>query len=188
MKYKNRLVRDNVAGLLEDKGFVVNKEKFDTNKYKTNLYSLFLLQVKESKAIESSDTKSKQHLEEIYAEMLEIIRTIAKVEKIPSTDINFNKTTSPADWYKKLMPKKLQLKLAQANLLDKFNELLIIKNKEVKTTQLQEIVTGFKEVLNAHEIGFNQVELKRRDMFKKLGGYSQGVYIKGVSKSVTRQV
>ncbi len=188
MKYNNRLVRDNVAGLLENKGYSVNSENLDTKRFKINLYSLFLLLVKESKTINTADEKSKQKLQEIYADMLEVIRAIAKAEKISAKDINFEKTSTPIDWYKKIMPKRLRLYLAQTNLLNKFDQLLIIKNTEVKTSQLQEIVSDFKEVLNAQDISFNQVELKRRDMFKKLGGYSQGVYIKGASKSVTRQV
>ena len=188
MKYKNRLVRDNITGLLENKGFSVNSERLDTNRFKINLYSLFLLQIKESKELNTDDEKSKQKLQEIYADMLEIIKTIAKVEKISAKDISLEKSPKPIDWYKKLMPKSLRLKIAQTDLLNQFDEFLVIKNQEVKTSQLQEIVTDFKNVLNAQEISFNQVELTRRDMFKKFGGYSQGVYIKGYSKSAAKQL
>lgn len=185
MKYKDRLVRDNVTNLLEDRGFTVNKEKLDERKYKLGLYSLFVDLFKESKVID--DNKSVE-LCEIYADMLEIIKTIAKADQIHVKDIIGEKESSPIDWYTQSMPDKIRLYLARTNLLNKFYQLLSIKNKEVRLSQLKELIKDFKEVLNAHHVGFNQVELKRRDRLKNLGGYSQGVYINSVEKDVTQQV
>ena len=74
-----------------------------------------------------------------------------------------------------------RLKMARVDLLQKFYEFLSLKTEAVKD-QLKDMLNSFKQLVDAHKISFAKVEQVRRQISKKLGGFSKGVYIESVLK------
>jgi len=179
MKKCNKLVRDNVSELLQEQGFnKINQTKIKGKKYKAELYSLFLAEYKET----LEKDKSAQ-LQIHYAEMLEVVRTLMIASKTDINDITTDNNQT-MEWYKKASPSKRKLGEARIDLLQKFYELLNMKTEAIKD-QLGDILKSFKQLVETHKVSFVKVEQTRRTMFKKLGGYSKGVYLESVSKTST---
>ncbi len=175
MENCNRIVRDGVTDKLQSQGFKTEFKKLKGEKYKNALYSLFLVEYKETF---NKDLVSQ--LKVHYAEMLEIIRTLMVVTKTKIQDININKNQH-IQWYQNSSPAKEKLINSRIDLLQKFDELLLCKTEATKD-QLEDILSSFNQLVLAHKLSFVQVEQLRRTMFNKLGGYSKGVYLISVAK------
>ena len=176
MQKYNKLVRDNVAGLLKHQGYQeVKGRKLKGKKYKAELYSLFLQEYKET-----LDKDKPQQLQVHYADMLEVVRTLMVATKTNIKDIDFAKS-QPIDWYQKISPSKQKLANARLDLLLKFDELLQMKTEAIRD-QLGDILKSFKQLVETHGLQFAQVEQVRRVMYKRLGGFNQGIYLESVSK------
>lgn len=183
MKTCNKLVRDNVTGLLKSQGYEEIKGKnLKGKKYKAELYSLFLQEYKES--LNDNNNLNQQQLH--YVEMLEVVRTLMVASKTNIKDVG-GKENPTMQWYKKADPSQQRLKKARLDLLQKFYELLQMKTEAIKD-QLGDIFTSFKELIEANNLSFAQVEQARRVMYKKLGGFSKGTYLVSVSKTSTYSV
>lgn len=176
MKY-NKLVRDNVAGLLKSKGYLIHGKKLKGEKYKTQLYCLFW---QEFKAV--MDCNSSQILIH-YAEMLEIIRTLMVVNKVNIKQVKLS-NNQPIMWYQNFASPEQKLASARTDLLQKFEELLTMKTEAVKD-QLGDILNSFNNLLNVNNLNFSLIEKLRRLQSEKFGGFSQGVYLKEVLKIKT---
>lgn len=177
MENCNKLVRDNVASLLKSQGYKkIEGKKLKGKKYKEELYSLFWQEYKET----LSEDKSNR-VQVNYADMLEVIRTLMISAKINLKDMDFDKN-QPLQWYENNSPSKQKLLKARMDLLQKFDELLQCKTEAVKD-QLKDVLYSFKQLIEAHQYSFVQVEEVRRTMFKKLGGYNKGIYLVNVSKT-----
>lgn len=178
VKY-NKLVRDNVAGLLKDKGYLISGKKLKGDKYNFELYSLFWLDFKSSLSADSRQVYGH------YADMLEVIRTL-----MVTNNVNIRKLKSgesqPISWYKSFASPDKKLASARTDLLQKFNELLQMKTEAIKD-QLNDIFNSFKSLLIAHNIDFAHIEEIRRGQFEKLGGFTKGIYLEEVTKKVTQQ-
>jgi predicted house-cleaning noncanonical NTP pyrophosphatase (MazG superfamily) len=132
------------------------------------------------------DKDKPQQLQVHYADMLEVVRTLIVATKtnINNIDVQTNQTV---DWYKNASPSKQKLTIARIDLLQKFDELLKMKTEAIKD-QLLDMLESFKQLLVAHKLSFVQVEQTRRTMYKRLGGFSKGVYLESVSKIKTHTV
>jgi len=176
-----RLIRDNVGGLLKEQGYQeVKGKKLKGEEYKKELYSLFLQEYKET-----LNTDKKGYLTVHYAEMLEVIRTLMVATKTDIKQFAIDKDRHVLDWYKRVSPSKHRLVEARIDLLQKFYELLPMKTEAIKD-QLGDMLVSFKNVVESHEISFAEIEKQRREMYKRLGGYGQGVYLVSVSKQRTK--
>ncbi|MBQ7797953.1 MAG: hypothetical protein IJ371_02395 [Clostridia bacterium] len=182
MKTCNKLVRDNVTEILKTQGYKeIKGKKLKGEKYKAKLYSLFLQEYKETL---NTDEIAELHVH--YADMLEVIRTLMITTKTNIKEIDFEKG-QPMEWYQRTLSFKSKLNTARIDLLQKFDELLQIKTEAVKD-QLGDILHSFRQLVEANNISFIDVEKVRRIMFKKLGGFSQGVYLVSVSQLKTHAV
>lgn len=173
MEKYNKLVRNKVPNLLENKNYKVKTKKLDEKQLKIELYSLFLSNLKNSER-----TPNKQLT--CYADMLEVIRTLAGT-KIDNIDKDVQ--NQPLKWYKRLMSKQVRINQSRTNLLEKYDELIQIKNVEVFQEQLKEVCTAFKELVEAKGSDFKRVQALCEDRMAKLGGFSQGIYLEGVENS-----
>ena len=183
MKNYNKLVRDNVASLLKEQGYQeVKGKKLSGKEYRNELYSLFLQEYKET-LTESQRNKLQVH----YAEMLEVVRTLMVLTKADVKQFKIDNDQQIIDWYKQLSPIKAKQKLVDAriDLLQKFYELLPMETEAIKD-QLGDMLISFKQLVEANEFSFSQIEEMRRDIYKRLGGFGQGVYLVGVSKTRSR--
>lgn len=168
-------IRDNVAELLEAKGFNVKLEWLDTDEHKIKLCSLFWQEFK----ITLSPDKASQ-LQVHYAEMLEVIRTLMVMSRSSVKEFDFDENQA-VQWYKNTTSSNERLAKSRIDMLQKFNELLNCKTEAVKD-QLKDVLTSFKQLVEAHGFTFAQIEKTRRTIYKKLGGYNKKTYLAGVSK------
>ena len=176
MKICNKLVRDNVAGILKNQGYQeIKGTKLKGKKYKDELYLLFFTEYKET-----LDKDNPQQLQVHYADMLEVVRTLMVASKTNIKAAAMSKNQS-IDWYKKASPSKEKLMEARIDLLQKFDELLKMRTEAIRD-QLVDMLDSFKQLVEAHQISFAQVEQVRRDMYQRLGGYNKGVYLQSVSR------
>lgn len=173
MKY-NRLIRENAVKLLEKSGLSLECEKLKGDEFKHKLCSLFLAEYKQTLTSDKPE-----NLQVHYAEMLEVIRTLMVKTKTNIKEINFNQN-QPLDWYSNHSPNKDKLNLARKSLLENFYELLSIKTEAVKD-QLGDMIKSFKQLIEAHNISFVQVEQIRRTILEKLGGF-KGDYLVSVTR------
>ncbi len=178
MKKCDRLVRDNVAKQLSEK-YLLDGEKLNGKKHDIKLCSLFLAEYKET-----LKTNKTQKLTVHYAEMLEIIRTLMVRTKTNIKDTSVAKN-QPIEWYQENSPSKQKLEIARINLLQRFGEFLTLKTEAAKD-QLLEIFKEFKNLVEKHNISFVNIEQTRREMYKRLGGYSKGLYLVSVSEIQTQ--
>ena len=182
MKTYNKLVHDNVTDILKDQGYdKLQGKKLKGKKYKAELYSLFFHEYKETLRKDKP-----QQLQVHYAEMLEVIRTLMMATKTNIKDVDLYQNQS-MDWYKNASRDKDKLTKSRIDLLQNFYELLSMKTEAVKD-QLTDVLTSFKQLVESHKLSFIQVEEARRTIFKKLGGFSKGVYLVSVSKTNTYSV
>jgi len=180
MKNCNKLVRDNVASLLKNQGYQeIKGKKLKGKEYREELYSLFLQEYKETLSKEKP-----QQLQVHYADMLEIIRTLMVASKTNIREVDFSGNQS-IQWYKNLSPSNKKLLEARIDLLQKFYELLPMQTEAVRD-QLGDMLISFKDLVEANNLSFANVETQRREMYKRLGGFSQGVYLVSVSKTRTK--
>ena len=175
------VVRDNALDKLKRVYQKVEGRYLKGEERKTKLCSLFLSKYKETLNAENS-----QQLQVIYADMLEIVRTLMVITQTNVREIDFTANQS-LDWYAKVSPSKQQLKTARIDLLQKFNELLTMKTEAIKD-QLADMLKTFKQLIEAHKLSFAKIEEIRRAMFANLGGYSKGVYLESVSMKRTNTV
>ena len=174
MKEYNKLVRDDVAGLLKDQGFELKGRKLKGEEFDFELFSLFWQNFKQS-----INGKVKQ-VKIGYAEMLEVVRTLMIRNKVNPSRLKVDES-QPVRWYKNTLPQKEKLSNARADLLQRFDELLGLKTEAIKD-QLNDLFNGVKQVIEADRFEFAEIERVRRDSYERLGGYTKGVYIEGVSK------
>ena len=174
MKECNKLVRDNVAGLLKDKGYAIKGKKVKGEEYTFKLYSLFWQEFNESKQYSNP-----KYLQIHYADMLEAVRTLMLKNGLSLKDVESNET-QPVKWYKNLVASPNRVKTATTDLLQKFYELLQIKTEAIKD-QLIDIFNSFKQFVESNNVDFAQVEMVRRAQYDKLGGYNKGIYLEGVT-------
>ena len=175
----NKLIRDNVSNLLEQKGYQVDAIKLKGDKYKYELYSLFL---QEFKASEKHENKEKVKI--CYADMFDILYALMKYNKGSEKELTSFDEQQPLTWYKKMLPSKLKMQLTRMNLLEKYNELLELHNNEVIKDQLKELFNGLKDLVEANKLSLKEVEKIRQQKLEKQGGFSKGIYLQGVSKTV----
>jgi len=172
----NKLVRDNVAGLLKSKGFAIKGKNLKGEQYTAGLYSLFLRDFK------GTFDANLRLLQIYYADMLEVIRTLMINNGVNIKGLKGGES-QPVHWYKNLAASDQKLQTARTDLLEKFYELLQVKTEAIKD-QLNDIFNSFKRVLEANNISFVQIEKVRRAQFDRLGGFNKGVYLEGVSRIV----
>lgn len=180
MKNCNKLVRDNVADLLKEQGYQeVRGKKVEGKEYRNELYSLFLQEYKET-LTENQKNKLQVH----YAEMLEVVRTLMVSTKSDIKQFKPDKDQQVIEWYKQLSPIKAKQKLVDAriDLLQKFYELLPMETEAIKD-QLGDMLVSFKQLVEANGFSFSQIEELRRDIYKRLGGFKQGLYLVSVAKT-----
>ena len=180
MKNCNKLVRDNVASLLKEQGYQeIKGKKLKGKEYRKELYSLFLQEYKET-LTENQKNKLQVH----YAEMLEVVRTLMVTTKSNIKQFKLDRDQQIIEWYKQLSPIKSKQKLVDAriDLLQRFYELLPMETEAIKD-QLGDLLISFKQLVEANEFSFTQIEELRRDIYKRLGGFGQGVYLVNVSKT-----
>lgn len=177
MKENNKLVRSKVPALLKEKGYNLKTIKLKGEEFKIKLHSLFLHEYKE--CIGGDDPN---FLQVHYADMLEVIRTLMVFNGINTRELQ-EATYQPVEWYDNFASKKVQVKSCRTDLLQKFYELLLIESSEIVKDQLRELFTSFKKLMKATELEFAQIEIVRRDMLERLGGFN-GVYLEKVSKVV----
>ncbi|MBQ8522267.1 MAG: hypothetical protein IJ458_01215 [Clostridia bacterium] len=174
-----KLSHDNSIELLKTKGYQkIEGKKLKGEKHKIALCSLFLTEYKE--------TLTKDDINQIqvhYAEMLEVVRTLMISSKTNIKELDFEQNQA-IQWYKNAVPEKQKLANARLDMLQKFYELLKMKTEAVKD-QLKDVLSSFKQLVEAHKISFARVEQVRRETFKKLGGFSKGIYIESASKIKT---
>jgi len=175
MKY-NKLVRDKVADLLQDKGYIVNTIKLEGEEYRLELYSLFWREFKESME------DNKKHLRVHYADMLEVIRMLMLISNmdISKLDLMGNKAV---EWYKNMTATQIKLSNARTDLTKTFYELLYTETEAIKD-QLTDIFKSFNRLIGVSGLDFIQVEQTRRRNFKNLGGFNKGVYLQSVLQVV----
>ena len=176
MEY-NKLVRNNVGPSLQKQGFTVQGKILKGEQLQGELYSLFWDEF--NKTLDADDKRLTVH----YAEMLEVVKALIVINKANiKADVN-----KPLKWYKGFASKDKQLAGARTDLLQRYYELLSIKNKEVLKDQLNEVLEAYKDLVDAHNLDFAKIEQVRQEIWKKLGGYTKGVYIKTISKTATIQ-
>lgn len=176
MKKFNKLVRNRVSGLLENKGFKVTTKKLDDEQREKGLYSLFLREFKECEA-ELDVKKVQVH----HADMLEVVQTLSSVD-IKVEDLKNNRNQA-MKWYQKLMSAKERIMQARTNLLLKYDELLRIKNNEVRQEQLKEVFVALKDWIEERGFDFSKAIVLQKERLKKLGGFSQGIYLEEVERA-----
>lgn len=177
MKKYNKLVRDNVSGLLKDKGFELKGRKLKGEEFDFELFSLFWQNFKQS------ISGGVKQIKLGYAEMLEVVRTLMIRNKVNPAQLRIDES-QPVKWYKNTLPQKEKLNNARADLLERFDELLTVKTEAIKD-QLGDVFNKVKQVIEANKFEFAEIEEIRRNTFKRLGGYTKGIYIEGVSKKKT---
>ncbi len=178
MKNYNKLVRDNVPQALKSQGYQeISGRRLKGKEFKDKLCSLFLTDYKQTL---TSDKP--QQLQVHYADMLEIVRTLMIMTKTNMKQIDFDKNQA-LSWYVKTSPSKQKLKLARIDLLQKYDELLLMKTEAVRD-QLGDILKSFKQLVETHGLSFDKIEEIRRVMFQNLGGY-KGIYLESVSLTKT---
>ena len=175
MKEYNKLVRDNVAGLLKNQGFELKGRKLQGEELDFQLFSLFWQNFK------TTFEGTIKEVKVAYAEMLEVIRTFMIKNEVNPSQLQSTES-QPVKWYKNTLPAKEKLNNARANLLERFDELMGIKTQEARQDQLGDVLDGTKQVIGANGYEFAEIEEIRRESFKRFGGYTKGVYIEGVSK------
>ena len=174
MKSCNELVRDNVAGLLKDKGYAIKGKKLKGEEFTFNLYSLFWQEFNDS--LQYTEPK---YLQVHYANMLEVLRTLMLKSKLSLKGIESNESQA-ISWYKSVGSSVQNEKMATIDLLQKTYELFTIKTEAIKD-QLIDVFNSFKQFVEAKNVDFVQVETVRRIQFDKLGGFNKGVYLEGVT-------
>lgn len=180
MKEYNKLVRDDVAGLLKNQGFELKGRKLKGEEFDFELFSLFWQNFKQTISGGIKQVKLG------YAEMLEVVRTLMVRNNVNPSQLKIDKS-QPVEWYKNSLPQKERLNNARADLLERFDELLTIKTEAIKD-QLGDVFNIVKQVIEASKQSFAEIEEIRRSTFKRLGGYTKGIYIEGVSKKKTYSI
>ncbi len=175
MKEYNKLVRDNVAGLLKNQGYELKGRKLQGEEFDFELFSLFWQNFK------TTFEGSVKEVKVAYAEMMEVIRTFMIKNQVNPAQLK-SVESQPVKWYKNTLPQKERLNNARANLLERFYELIGVKTQEARQDQLGDVFDGTKQVIDANGYEFAEIEEIRRNNFKRFGGYTKGIYIEGVSK------
>lgn len=177
------VVRDNAPDKLKKIYQKVEGRYIKAEERKAKLCSLFLVKYKET-----LKTKNLQQLQVIYADMLEIIRTLMVITKTNVKEIKFDTYDQHVnDWYKNATPikqKSVKLTNARMDLLQKFDELLQMETEAV-SDQLIDMLMSFKCLIEVNEFSWAEIEKQRRNMYKNLGGYSKGIYLESVSHKKT---
>ena len=173
MKQYNKLVRDNVANILKDKGYAIKGRKLQDEEYISKMYSLFWQEFNDS-----LNTSAKT-IQLRYVEMLEIIRALMLKNGVKLSSAKDN-TAQAVVWYSKLVNDDKKVKDTTSSFVQRFYELLSVKTEAIKD-QLIDLFNSFKQMVEANNIDFAQVETKRRLQFDRFGGFNKGIYLEGVT-------
>ena len=172
----NELVRDGAVESLKQKGFTCQGRKLKGEEYLEKLYSLFLQRFKDAE-----NCKKPNQLKTLYSDMLEIIKSIMAYHGVTTKQLSV-KINQPIQWYIRFIPYKTLVAKAKTDLLERFQELSMVKSKEVIKDQINDLFGAFKNYVEVNKQNFLDVEKHRVEMAEKEGGYTKGVYLENISK------